>query len=598
MHVCLLALFAKPSFTAVLQDVGTVDESANTRIEALAQRIRRTASSYPSAAIESFRERRTETAQFHHALVRIVAMAMAAASYRFGPFLIDRRGYRAFRAGQPLALPPQQFDLLLFLLEHANALVTKEALLDALWPQANVTENALTQAISELRQALGDRARTPQYIRTIARRGYRFVAPVEQDDHAPSAPAPGVEQAAPSFANLFGLTAVTPPQTAVRLAVRDTSSLDASRAWTEGWLKIETLDVRQIPGAIADFKRAVSLDERYASGYAGLATAEGALYESTRFDADSDEGVLVSAIAHARRAIELDAGLAESHAALAMLLVSAWQTPEAAVSAVRATALEPWQWRHQFRLCHAAWGSARLEAAARTLALYPAFAFAHFQMAMVYVARGLLAQANTVLLHGVSVQDQQIARRERFPALGLHWLRGLVLLAQHDASQALTEFDREAQLAEVHRLYGREYRMSALLGRGFALVQSGRPGDALMAFQEALHLYPAWAPCGLGYAHALRALRQHVAADHAVTSAAEAVRTLESRRPIEGAVARAQLCATQGDLDEAAAVLGRLLNAAPPGFAAWMLPIDPLLASLHTVPSYLTVLQQLAERAR
>src|SRR4029077_20613134 len=104
----------------------------NTRIEALAQRILRTASLRPSTAIRSFRELRTETAEFRHALVLVVAMAMAPASYRFGPFLIDRRGYRAFRAGQPLALPPQQFDLLLFLLERANALVTKEALLEAL----------------------------------------------------------------------------------------------------------------------------------------------------------------------------------------------------------------------------------------------------------------------------------------------------------------------------------------------------------------------------------------------------------------------------------------------------------------------------------
>src|SRR4029079_8623570 len=57
---------------------------------------------------------------------------------------------------------------------------TKEQLLDALWPDANVTDNALAQAVSELRQALEDDAANPTYIKTVARRGYRFIAPVEQ----------------------------------------------------------------------------------------------------------------------------------------------------------------------------------------------------------------------------------------------------------------------------------------------------------------------------------------------------------------------------------------------------------------------------------
>ena len=86
---------------------------------------------------------------------------------------------RALRDAEPLDLTPQLLDLLLHLLDHAGTLVTKEQLLDALWPEANVTENALTQAVSELRDALGDDAGSPQFIKTIARRGYRFIAPVE-----------------------------------------------------------------------------------------------------------------------------------------------------------------------------------------------------------------------------------------------------------------------------------------------------------------------------------------------------------------------------------------------------------------------------------
>jgi DNA-binding winged helix-turn-helix (wHTH) protein len=93
---------------------------------------------------------------------------MAEASYRFGPFLVDRVGYRILRGSEALDLSPQLLDLLSFLLERAGTLVTKDALLEALWPDANVTDNALAQAVSELRQAIGDDVRAPQYIKTIA----------------------------------------------------------------------------------------------------------------------------------------------------------------------------------------------------------------------------------------------------------------------------------------------------------------------------------------------------------------------------------------------------------------------------------------------
>jgi DNA-binding winged helix-turn-helix (wHTH) protein len=104
---------------------------------------------------------------------------VAEAGYRFGPFVVDRTRYCVLRGERVLDLTPKLLDLLLHLLDHAGALVTKEELLDALWPGANVTDNALAQAVSELRQALGDEASTPQFIKTVARRGYRFIAPVD-----------------------------------------------------------------------------------------------------------------------------------------------------------------------------------------------------------------------------------------------------------------------------------------------------------------------------------------------------------------------------------------------------------------------------------
>src|SRR5262245_28172819 len=100
--------------------------------------------------------------------------------YRFGPFFVDRTRYQVLRDDLRVELTPKLLGLLLHLLDNAGTLVTKEQLLDALWPAANVTDNALAQAISELRDALDDPAGTPRFIKTVARRGYRFIAPVQR----------------------------------------------------------------------------------------------------------------------------------------------------------------------------------------------------------------------------------------------------------------------------------------------------------------------------------------------------------------------------------------------------------------------------------
>src|SRR5262249_11151631 len=124
--------------------------------------------------------------------------------YRFGPFVVDRTRYRVLREDTAVDLTPKLLDLLLHLVEHAGALTTKEQLLDALWPGANVTDNALAQAISELRVALGDDAGRPKFIKTVARRGYRFIAPVERiepaDDRSQRTAAARADATPPSIA--------------------------------------------------------------------------------------------------------------------------------------------------------------------------------------------------------------------------------------------------------------------------------------------------------------------------------------------------------------------------------------------------------------
>jgi len=642
---------------------------------------------------------------------------MPGPACRFGPFLVDRVSYRVTRDGRTVELTPKLLDLLLYLVDRPAALVTKEDLLDALWPGANVTDNALARAVSELRQALGDSAGDPRYVKTIARRGYRFIAEVEAvtPAHGEIAPRPGPDPSRPpdadartifvqDFHNVTGdsdcawlsagvaetvtgdlralgqftvvdrrrvteaerrtdgsleqvaaavhaslavvgsfqrsgdcirITARVldvaggealadakadgplaqifevqdqivsglardlglPPRAApARVAMRDTSRLDAYRAFTNGWVRLESFDVRELPQALADFERAVSLDHRYAVAYAGLANVEIATYEATRFSVEPATQGLERAIAHARHAAALDDDLAEAHGALALALASAWRMPEAVAAAERAVALEPFNWRHLFRLCRASWGAARLDAGARTLALYPEFALSYFRMAMVHIARGRVPEAEILLRQGAAVQDQQIGRGERLPGRGLHWLLGVTRLAQGDVAEALSEFDREISLTDLHHLHGRDVAIRSHLARGMALLADGRPDEATAAFRAALDLYPAHAESRVALALALRAAGAEAPARRELDAAEPSIAALARARPVDAAVVRAALLAAADRTEDAVALLDRSLQDAPP-VAAWSLPVEPLLRPLHGHAGFTAVLARLASRA-
>ncbi|MDP9324334.1 MAG: winged helix-turn-helix domain-containing protein, partial [Acidobacteriota bacterium] len=410
------------------------------------------------------------------------------ASYRFGPFTVDAGSYRLLRGTEVIPLSPKIIDLLLYLVARQSALVPKDELFAALWPDVAVTDNALTQAVSELRQALGDDSSKPTYIQTVARRGYRFIAPVEAAVPSQAPPERAVETAVEAKPPAIGVMDFTNVSTdrefawlssgiaetvtndlraagtlriidrvlvveavrrngvdlatlradlhldlavvgsfqragdrlritarvvdaasgealaeakadgalehvfelqdrivaqfaetlgtaradaAARRAHRETSSLEAYQAFTEGRVRLESLDASLVPGAIGDFQRAVVLDPRYALAHVGLGNARFFQYEMSRARNQPDAALLARAIDHVQRAIELERDLAEAHATYSFLLVSAGRFSDARAAARRAVALEPGYWGNQFRLAHAEWGEDRLRALARAMDLYP-----------------------------------------------------------------------------------------------------------------------------------------------------------------------------------------------------------------------------------
>src|SRR5580700_3869544 len=94
--------------------------------------------------------------------------------FRFGQFVLDPARRTLSCADSPISLTPRAFDVLLFLVQNPNRLVTKEELLQAVWGDTFVEEGNLTQYISHLRKALGENPEDARLIVTIARKGYQF----------------------------------------------------------------------------------------------------------------------------------------------------------------------------------------------------------------------------------------------------------------------------------------------------------------------------------------------------------------------------------------------------------------------------------------
>jgi DNA-binding winged helix-turn-helix (wHTH) protein len=116
-------------------------------------------------------------------------MSGPAAIFRFGRFCVDTREQTLARDGDAIAITPRVFDTLVMFLRNPQRLLTKEELLQAIWPDAAVEEANLTVNVSTLRRLLGGNG-DPPCIETVSRRGYRFVLPVEVVTSPAPSPAP------------------------------------------------------------------------------------------------------------------------------------------------------------------------------------------------------------------------------------------------------------------------------------------------------------------------------------------------------------------------------------------------------------------------
>src|SRR4026209_1292222 len=103
---------------------------------------------------------------------------------RFGVFEADLRSGELRKNGVKVRLSGQPFEVLSTMLERPGEVITREELQKRLWPDGTFVDfdHSLYNAINKIREALGDSAESPRFVETLARRGYRFIAPVETLD--------------------------------------------------------------------------------------------------------------------------------------------------------------------------------------------------------------------------------------------------------------------------------------------------------------------------------------------------------------------------------------------------------------------------------
>jgi len=223
--------------------------------------------------------------------------------FEFHDFRLDPAKRLLFRSTEPVAIAPKAFELLLYLIEHRDRVVTKSELLTAVWPDTFVEEANLAQNVSVIRRALGEAPRDHRSILTLPGRGYRFAAEVRELS-----------------------TSRPEPTRAYELFLKGRHFLNKRLTET-------------LRDAISLFLQSTDEDPTYAPAWVGLADAYALL---SLYGASMPGDVFPKSKAAAMTALRLDPGLAEAHTSLGVVeLFYEWHWAEAERAFHRAIELNP-----------------------------------------------------------------------------------------------------------------------------------------------------------------------------------------------------------------------------------------------------------------
>lgn len=235
---------------------------------------------------------------------------------RFGDFEVSPTTYELRRSGERVHVEPRVFEVLAYLLDNRERVVSKEELLERLWPGQSVSESALTRAVRDARRALGDTGTKERWIQTVHGRGYRFAGLVSGDTARPGGAGTTRDEATPDERRRGG--------------GGPTHDLRAYQLYVQGRFTFGRYTADGIRKAVHYFEQAIAIDPGFALAHVGLARAYAEL-------ANEGVGPLLPETAFARaaeavaRALALDPELGEAHGIVALLAFSRdydWTTAE------------------------------------------------------------------------------------------------------------------------------------------------------------------------------------------------------------------------------------------------------------------------------
>ena len=299
-------------------------------------------------------------------------------SYEFADFRLIPGEGQLLRDGEPVALTPKAFETLLFLVERRGHLVQKAELMDKVWADAFVEENAVSKCVWSIRSALGEDPKNPKFIQTIPKRGYRFVADVRVSNGGEQMPEPPLSSpASSSFAASGPLERPVRSRTILISAVIIAVVVLGLSAWVfRSWLPMpggapvtpKELELLGSPGgvdpdaleqylrgryllnqqnpkdqdtAIAALERSVEIDPSFAAAYAELSQAY--IWKAFSF-APGEKVLAVKAYIATEKALLLDPNLAVGYLARGRAFWTPWNNfphEKAIVDYKRALTLDP-----------------------------------------------------------------------------------------------------------------------------------------------------------------------------------------------------------------------------------------------------------------
>ncbi|MGZ3497897.1 MAG: winged helix-turn-helix domain-containing protein [Vulcanimicrobiaceae bacterium] len=436
--------------------------------------------------------------------------------FSFGPFRLDAQRLLLVLNDEPLPLGPKVVETLLALVEHSGEVLSKNELLDRVWPDGFVEEANLAQNIYVIRKALKAHW-TVDAIATVPRRGYRFVAPVtllEPDQVHVSQPQPvpvserslwkrvGLALSGLAAAGFVVIAGLAIGHARGVANVQPVLSADGARLYAMGRYYWNQRTAAGVEKSLKYFDAVTKTDPQNALGYAGLADATTIIGEYG-YGRQKSTFYYVKARGFAERALQVDTRSAQAHAALGSVLVQTGQRSRAQDEYRAAIALDP-----QYAAAHQWYGNLLLENG-RSEDAYDQLATASKLDPLSVATVDWLAQAayltrrySDAIAYAHQTLDLSPQRFDAYEVMGLAYEANgdyRSAMASYQTFGRMTRMHSEAAALLAH-VYAQMHRYAAAreqlrIARAAIGGRNGAdPSDVVMAFiamgqrDEALHL--------------------------------------------------------------------------------------------------------------